>query len=436
MVLRLWALLAIFWPAGATYAQAKTTNIQPLTIGDTIPHDLVINNVYNYPVSTIRLPDLKGKLVILDFWATWCGACIGGIPKAQELQKLFKDKLQIIMVNSDTTENAAKVAAFFTRRSQRTSQKITLPYAVQNPVFNAYFPHREIPHYVWINEEGKITGVTNTEDLSAENISALLQDKAKTLLTKQDAKRFNRDKPLLIDENGGENPTAFIYRSIITGYKEYLGAYIGQDGSSQKGIERYFVLNSSILALLRIAYPDVFRNIGAERTIVESNHYASNILLGLKHSDLPENRYCYEIITPPVQPSELKKIMQQDLSRAFNLIAKADKRLMDCYLLRPTNTFTRIKSKGGQEQSEIEPTALKKNFRNQPIGSLSTFLQSVIEKPVISEILSTTKIDLDLPFAIYTYNLKEIQIFLKQNGLLLIPSKKEMEVVTITDRIK
>jgi thiol-disulfide isomerase/thioredoxin len=35
----------------------------------------------------------NGKLMILDFWATWCGACISKFPKLDSLQKKYADKL-------------------------------------------------------------------------------------------------------------------------------------------------------------------------------------------------------------------------------------------------------------------------------------------------------------------------------------------------------
>ena len=91
---------------------AQSPPIKALTIGDTVP-DITITNVYNYPASTIHLSDLKGKLVILDFWSTWCGACIEAFPKMEKLQKEFGDQLQVILVNTYEGDTIQRVKSFF-----------------------------------------------------------------------------------------------------------------------------------------------------------------------------------------------------------------------------------------------------------------------------------------------------------------------------------
>lgn len=56
---------------------------------------------------TLRLADLRGKIVIMDFWATWCGPCIKEIPNIKKLYEKYKSKgLEIIGISLDTDRKA------------------------------------------------------------------------------------------------------------------------------------------------------------------------------------------------------------------------------------------------------------------------------------------------------------------------------------------
>jgi cytochrome c biogenesis protein CcmG, thiol:disulfide interchange protein DsbE len=49
-------------------------------------------------------PDTKGKFVLIDFWATWCGPCRKAIPELNAFQKKFADKLVVIGISDETEE--------------------------------------------------------------------------------------------------------------------------------------------------------------------------------------------------------------------------------------------------------------------------------------------------------------------------------------------
>jgi cytochrome c biogenesis protein CcmG, thiol:disulfide interchange protein DsbE len=66
--------------------------------------DFQMKDVDGKPVT---LAGLRGKVVLLNFWATWCGPCREEIPSLIALQKQYKDKLQIVGMLTDDDDDEA-----------------------------------------------------------------------------------------------------------------------------------------------------------------------------------------------------------------------------------------------------------------------------------------------------------------------------------------
>jgi cytochrome c biogenesis protein CcmG/thiol:disulfide interchange protein DsbE len=56
-------------------------------------------------------PDVNGKFVLVDFWATWCGPCRSSIPHLNELQAKFKDRLVVIGLSDEPPDDMRKMTS-------------------------------------------------------------------------------------------------------------------------------------------------------------------------------------------------------------------------------------------------------------------------------------------------------------------------------------
>jgi thiol-disulfide isomerase/thioredoxin len=58
----------------------------------------------------LKLSSLRGKYVVLDFWGSWCIWCIRGIPHMKEAYRKYKDKMEILGIDCQDTEEKWKAA--------------------------------------------------------------------------------------------------------------------------------------------------------------------------------------------------------------------------------------------------------------------------------------------------------------------------------------
>lgn len=55
------------------------------------------------------MPETKGKFILVDFWATWCGPCRKAIPELNALQKEFKNALVVIGISDEAPEKVMEM---------------------------------------------------------------------------------------------------------------------------------------------------------------------------------------------------------------------------------------------------------------------------------------------------------------------------------------
>ena len=94
------------------------------------------------------LDDIKGKVVLLDFWASWCKPCESAVPTLRRLSRKYgKEQFVVISISSDQTEQAWQ--AFISQHSMEWPQVLD-----KDRKINRLFKVAAIPTYVLIDSEG------------------------------------------------------------------------------------------------------------------------------------------------------------------------------------------------------------------------------------------------------------------------------------------
>lgn len=405
--------------------------IQAIGIGEKIP-DIMLVNLINSKQASINIRDFRGKMLILDFWATWCTPCVSLMPKMDSIQKQLCNEVQILPV---TYQSKADVQRLLNRSPKFKS--ISLPFVYADETLNKYFPHKELPHYVWIDTSGKVTAITGHNEITADTIKMMLQKGKTTLKVKKDNfKPYDREKAVLF-QNLGYTEKDVQFQSLITGFKEGLKTRLDIIRNTDGKIRKVTILNGYIQFLFKIAWSDESRFFTKSRILLEvkDTQKVISTTSGDKFRDwLKDNSWTYELIVPEHLSDKTFSIMRTDMERFFpQYQVSVEKRMRRCLVLERTSTTDKIRSKGGEPGDSFDSFGLK--MQNSSIillvSQLNHYLQ-ILDMPIIDATGYKDKVDLQLDANIT--NVSELRKAFQKYDLDLIDKDYEIEMLVIRDR--
>ncbi len=141
--------LGVLWLAGLS--------APALELGDDAPPLSVKKWVKGGPVD---LKEGRGKnIYLIEFWATWCGPCVRGIPHMTELQKKYKDKGLVVVSISSADRNLETVTKFVELMGSKMDYTVGYEDKGAAPTDKAYmdgFKKKGIPQCFLVDKKGKI----------------------------------------------------------------------------------------------------------------------------------------------------------------------------------------------------------------------------------------------------------------------------------------
>jgi len=312
------------------------------------------------------------KIIILDFFDTYCTACIKAMPKLQGLQNKLADKLQIFTV---TWQDKPTMERFFNTNGFVKQHKINIPVIYSDSTLKSLFPHAGIPH-VAIIYKGKVKAITMTEFITEENLLKLYESGNIQLPLKDDF--AVGDLAAKLDAGGMSMKAGVIISDFQNGVPSYKHGIVMATDSTTGKFKSSFYNKPLVMALKaiwsRIKRPTYIPR--PERFVLKVKDESS--YRDLKNEGevwLQKHGICYERFDLVKRPDSLQALMLlNDLHSYFGLKSYFDKKEMDCLVLRscPVVPYDgpEIKDAFNYENSSVFATFLDISYQFPPAVDL------------------------------------------------------------------
>ncbi|MBH2005308.1 MAG: TlpA family protein disulfide reductase [Sphingobacteriia bacterium] len=371
----------------------------------------------NAPYSSIKLSAYKGKVLILDFWATWCGSCIAAMHEVEPLQKKYADRFQVLAI---TYEEPKHVTGFL--QTTGVKREFSFPIATSDKLLVRYFPYRILPHEVWLDADQRIIAITNQKAVTEANIQTAIAGGIPKVEIKND--RMAMDKKKSLYENIGEELQDYIcFQSLLTQGIPGVGGSSGFSYSKDSTSRRFHILNFDLINLMK----------SATGFFIQPNNRV--IIEDAEINKIKSDLFCYELTySKNLSNSEWQRYMKQDLERFFQVNLEIVPRTVSGYALRLVNNdSSRLVTKGGKYTNELtDRNKPEKRLVNAPISVLLESLNSrASDMPIILD-QTRIKTNIDLVFEGSLTDLDNINKNLARYQLELLPVQKEINMLVVS----
>ncbi len=348
-------------------------------------------------------PALKDKVVVLEFWATWCMPCIQAIPHLNEMADALKDApVQFIAI---TEEQAEIVTPFLQKRpihawiGLSASKSMLARYGVT-----------AIPRTVVVDRAGRVAAIAGPGDLSQQSLRDLAAGKPLALppQNRRDVLSFRPGE--LPEASGKVQPDLF--RVLIRPSESLTSGWGGSPG-------KFTFIGVRVLNMLCAAY-----DVDETRIIAKS--------------ELPVERFDAVVNVPSREPDAGRNWLRLAVEGTFKLRGRRETREMEALVLTVTNPRAEhltVASSTGGSSSHSDADSGQIQSMNMPISSVVGNLQDLLKTPVIDETGLTNHYDWTLNWDAKSSPRSSTEALRKavreQLGLELAPARRPIEVIVV-----
>lgn len=372
-----------------------------LKTGDLFP-DYVIRNIINAPVKQLDVKNENKKVLILNFWGTWCTPCLPEMDSLAKLQARNKD-IQVIGVASDN----------ISRLQNYLKKKPSSVWLASDTSFYLYrvFGFNYVGQSAIINAKNEIVALVRTDSINQKLVDKILRNE-KIISSAETGNRSDMDErdPFAVD-------STVEFQVTWSGYKKGVGSMSKSYWKTPFDGRRKTYFNVCITNLFREAYNVSYKQVVyevPEKSVCEFKDKGT--------------LYCFDLMVKPSQQDSFFIIMRNVLNNISAIKARLEKRTIPVYVLsRETGT-------SDWKVSEAKETTYGfsgKGFNGVaiPMKPFADYISNELSLPVVDETGLAGKYDITTENVLRSE--ADVIAALKKLGLKVEKTEREMDVVIV-----